>query len=453
MGDQNAERGQMHVDEHRYRQTLASNPNDILALANLGLLLADAQKLEEAEVLQRAALALLPNNAKLHSNLANLLAQLGRNEESEQFHRSSLELDCGSAVSWSNFGVFLTTLGHEVEAEACFRRALEQQSDHARARYNLSYLLLRQGRMKEGWGLHEARYAKNLPDPGSVPPDLPYPQWQGEDLTGKSLLIWPEQGLGDEIQFCRYVSLLKMRGASRVTWVCKAPLRRILATLKHVDLVLSVEEAHADAGKHDYWSFPMSLPLHFNTRSGDVPASIPYLHANPDLLSLALAGPLPMGLRVGLVWRGNKNNPNDKDRSLPGLTTLKPLWTIKGASYVSLQKGEGEEEASPPPLGMAILPMGSRISDFADAACLLSQLDLLISVDTAIAHLAGALGKSCWLLLPAHMTDWRWLNAGEASAWYPGTHRLFRQQHRGDWTAVISRVALALAELIQSRSN
>ena len=172
-----------------------------------------------------------------------------------------------------------------------------------------------------------------------------------------------------------------------------------------------------------------------------------YLHASPALGHLDFAARLPIGLRVGLVWRGNKNNPNDQERSLPGLTTLKPLWSIDGVSYVSLQKGEGQEEESNPPLGAAILPMGSRIGDFADAARLLAQLDLLISVDTAIAHLAGALGKPCWLLLPAHMTDWRWLKDGEETAWYPGTHRLFRQQQRGDWAPVIARVAQALAQL------
>ena len=431
--------------EQNYRQALALAPDDVVALANLGLLLASAQRLEEAERLQRAALALLPHNAKLHANLANLLAELGRDAQSEHHHQRSLQLDPLAAISWSNLGVFLATRGHEARAEACLRRALDLQRDHARARYNLAYLLLRQGRLREGWRQHEARYAPNLPAPGSLPPALPFPQWRGQDLAGKSLLIWPEQGLGDEIQFCRYAPLLKARGATTVTWVCREPLRRLLGTLAGVDQVLSVERAQAGVAMHDYWSFALSLPLHCNTLPGRVPATIPYLHPSATRQRL----PEQHGLRVGLVWRGNPHNPCDADRSLPALSTLRPLWSIDGVSFVSLQKGAGTAEAAAAPAEMPLLEMGSRLCDFADSASLLAQLDLLISVDTAVAHLAGAMGKPCWLLLPAYMPDWRWLSEGEQSPWYPCSHRLFRQPRRGDWTSVVERLVGALAELAQ----
>ena len=428
------------------RQLLAASPVDVLALADLGLRLGAEARLDQALHCQRAALCLLPGNAKLYANLANLLAQLGR-ADAESLHRRSLQLDARAAITWSNLGAFLALQGRELEGEACLRRALQLQPGYARARVNLAYLLLRQGRLREGWLQHEARYEPIMPDRASLPPQLPFPQWRGEDLTGKSLLIWPEQGLGDEIQFCRYVTRLKARGASRITWVCKAPLLRLLQTLVDVDAVLSFEQAQAGVADHDYWSFPLSLPLYCGTLPGQVPAPIPYLRAaapdRGDWWDDRPAGTL----RVGLVWRGNPKNPQDGDRSLSELSLLEALWSLPGITWVSLQRGDDEARL---PAALPILRWGRHMQDFADAAAMLAQIDLLISVDTAIAHLAGAMGRACWLLLPAHMTDWRWGASGEDSAWYP-QHRLFRQTQRGHWRPVMDRVRRALLALTQDR--
>jgi hypothetical protein len=195
---------------------------------------------------------------------------------------------------------------------------------------------------------------------------------------------------------------------------------------------------------HDYWTFPLSLPLHFNTTVETIPAALPYLSAPPERLSRWQKCLSMDGLKVGLVWKGSAAHINDANRSLPGLSTLAPLWSVPGVTFVSLQKGQGEDEAATPPTGQPVLHLGSDISDFADTAAIVSQLDLVICIDTAIAHLAGALNKPCWVLLPALGTDWRWLQERSDSPWYPDAMRLFRQTKSGDWTSTIDDVAREL---------
>jgi hypothetical protein len=178
------------------------------------------------------------------------------------------------------------------------------------------------------------------------------------------------------------------------------------------------------------------------------------LHASPQKLA-QWRGTMPpagssMGLRVGIVWKGNPAFENDADRSLPHLSLLAPLWSVSGVSFISLQKGAGADEAAQPPAGQPLWDLGPGIADFADTAAIVSQLDLVISVDTAVAHLAGALGKPCWIMLPAYRTDWRWLTDREDSPWYPGVVRLFRQSPMGDWTSVVARLRQALDDLASS---
>jgi hypothetical protein len=198
----------------------------------------------------------------------------------------------------------------------------------------------------------------------------------------------------------------------------------------------------------DFWMPLMSAPHHLGTRLHTVPAQLPYLHADPALCA-QWAGLLNAtdALRVGLAWKGNPQFENDRDRSLPHMRTLAPLWAIPGLAFFSLQKGIGEDEVTACSEQQLLTDLGSRMLDFADAAAIVAQLDLVITVDTAMAHLAGALGKPCWLLLPWYMTDWRWGAEGSQSIWYPGVMRLFRQGPDGDWGPVIAAVVLALMEL------
>lgn len=435
--------------EQCYRQALDLNPASAEAYANLGLLLESRKDMPGSEQCQRTALKLAPESAEIHSNLANLLASLERKEEAEQAYRQAIALQPDSPTARSNLGVLLAREYRDTEAEQCFREALALAPGYQLARLNLAMLLLSQGRLAEGWRHHEARYHPDLPDPDAPLPTLPYRQWQGEPLTGKSLLVWPEQGYGDLIQFCRYLPLLKEQGAAHITLVCKPALVDLMRTLDGVDAVIATDDAANLGREYDYWTLPMSLPLHCHTELASIPARIPYLHASAARLA-AWSQRLPPSagkFRVGLVWRGNPMHANDAKRSLPGLAALTPLWKIDGIQYVSLQRDRNAVEADNSTDASHIVDVGSQIGDFADTAAILQQMDLLITVDTAAAHLAGALGKRCWVLLPAYRTDWRWMRERGDSPWYPGTMRLFRQAPGQDWSAVVAEVASSLREL------
>ncbi|HXA48267.1 MAG TPA: tetratricopeptide repeat protein [Burkholderiaceae bacterium] len=438
-----------HAEAERcFRHALNLNPASAEAYTNLGLLLESDKRGIEAEQCHRTALGLMPNSAEIHANLANLLAGLERMIEAEQEYRQALLLQPDSAITLSNLGVLLAYSLRDVEAEHCFRQALALVPDYPLARLNLAMLLLAQGRLAEGWPYHEARYHPELPDPDAPMPDLPYPQWQGESLRGKSLLVWPEQGYGDLIQFCRYLPLLKEQGAEQITLVCRPVLVDLMQSLKGVDAVISSDNITGLNDHYDFWTLPMSRPLHCHTDLDSIPASIPYLQ--PSLARCAAWRPrLPQSsekLRVGLVWRGNPMHANDAKRSLPKLATLTPLWAISGVQCISLQIPHNSVQVTELNGEGDVIDLGSDIRDFADTAAILQQLDLLITVDTAVAHLAGALGKRCWVMLPAYRTDWRWMRERSDSPWYPGTMRLFRQTPHQSWSDVVADVAAALKE-------
>ena len=273
-----------------------------------------------------------------------------------------------------------------------------------------------------------------------------------------------------EITFWRYLSLLKEQGAAQITLLCKAPLTTLMETLEGVDTVIALGEADTVVTAHDYWIYPLSIPLHCQTTLTTIPARLPYLQALPDRVTrwsarlphqgfrvglvwkgnrLHTNGCLPhQGFRVGLVWKGNRLHTNDNKRSLSGLVTLAPLWSVPGVRFVSLQKGQGEDEARNPPAEQPLIDLGAEIDDFADTAAIVEQLDLVICVDTAVAHLAGALAKPCWVLLPAEKGDWRWLKDRNDSPWYPGVMRLFRQTRDEDWTSVVLDIKSALRDEI-----
>jgi tetratricopeptide (TPR) repeat protein len=440
--------GLLLKDSHRlaeaeaaYRRALELKPDHVDTHYNLGILLKDSHRLAEAETAYRRALELKPDYIDAHNNLANLLKNSHRLAEAEAAYRRALELKPDYVEAQNNLGVLLYESKCMPEAEAAYRRALAFKPDYAEARFSLSILLLALQRYDEAWPLHESRYAPERKEVNVNVPSLSYPQWQGESLLGKSLVIWPEQGFGDYIQFVRYASLLKARGVSRLTLVCSPPLSVLLATVEGVDAVVTDME---QLPPHDYWSFLMSLPLYCATTADNIPvAPMPYVHALPSRVAQWCERLPATGLKVGLVWKGSSGHKNDSNRSLPGLASLLPLWSVPGVTFISLQKGQGEDEASQPPTGQPIAALGAQMQDFADSAAIVSQLDLVICVDTAIAHVAGALGKPCWVLLPAMGTDWRWLLDRTDSPWYPSV-RLFRQTNLEDWSETVDEVASAL---------
>lgn len=438
--------------EHALRAALLLDEHDAAAHTDLGLVLEATGRDDEAEHHHRAALALAPEAVPVLCHLADLRSRRGDEIEARSLYEQAIALAPDSAMAHSNLGVLHFDSDRLDAAEAQFRTALALNPQMASARLNLGQALLCRGEFTEGWAAHEVRYRADVP--GALPA-LPVlarqavPVWQGEPLAGRSLLVWPEQGFGDQIQFCRYLAWLKSLGPRRLTLVVSAPLLPLMQRLAGPDEVLTLEAGAAALPDHDFWVPLLSLPHRAGTVLHTIPAAVPYLSADAALVA-AWAPRLPprqAGLRIGLVWRGQAQHANDADRSLARLALLAPLWLVPGVTFISLQKRAGEDDACSPPPGQPLLALGGDIQDFDDTAALLSQLDLLITVDTAPAHLAGAMNLPCWVLLPARRCDWRWLRGRDDSPWYPSL-RLFRQPARGDWVTPVARVGEALAEWV-----
>jgi tetratricopeptide (TPR) repeat protein len=438
--------------EAAFRRALDIDPHAADALNNLAMILVDTGRRDQAEAIYRRALDSDAHHVHARYNLGLLLLRTYRFDDAAQAFMHALAIDPTHIDALNNLGSALIHAGRHAEAEAAYREAIARAPTFADAHWNLAILLLKQGRYAEGWPHGEFRL-----DP-QLRPDLQrpaYTQWRGEPLHGKSIALWPEQGNGDFIQFARYVPLLKARGAAWITLICPPPLQPLLATLDGVDEIATVPSAVAP---HDYWSFFMSLPFHCGTTLDTIPARLPYLHALPERVTRwrerLPARSQQHRLRVGLVWRGFAGHQHDDARSLPGLATLSPLWWVPGATFVSLQMDESPNEVMQAGTYLPLVRLGPHIADFADTAAIVSELDLVICVDTAIAHVAGSLGKPCWLMLSKHWVDWRWLPdsdlCDDTSPWYPNSVRLFRQTRHGDWREVVERVAMALREHIAS---
>ncbi len=433
----------MDAAERALRTAVELDPGRVDACNQLGSLLVELGRHDDAARLFAQARDAGGEAYGYQLNMGNLLQAQNRFDEAEQAFRSASALCPDAALPRMNLGILLQARRRFDEAEVAFREALKLQPGEPTARFNLGLMLLQTGRLKEGWVLHEAHYDPGLLRGGSTPPDLPCPRWTGQPLEGRSIVVVPEQGSGDDIQFIRYASLLKERGAARVTVLCKPALVDLMRSLQGVDSVQAYGEVVAP---HDFWVFTMMLPRLFGTTLDAVPAPIPYLRADPVLMR-QWAPRLPAASRrVGLVWKGSSLHANDAMRSLASLEPLEPLWKLEHTSFVSLQKGQGEDEARRAQALGHLVHLGSDIGTFADTAAIVAQLDLVLCVDTAVAHLAGALGKPCWVLLPACQTDWRWLLDRSDSPWYPGSMRLFRQRDAGDWHDTLAEVARELAD-------
>ena len=440
--------------EASYRQALAVRPGYVEAHYNLGIVLQALERLPEAEAAYSQALLIRPDSVEAHNNLGNVLWALRRLPDAVAAYRRALALRPDLAEAHHNLGNVLKELCHLTDAEASFRRALAIRADYHDAKVSLATLLLSMGEFEEGWRLYDSRYDQ----PGFIHHQtqslLACPRWRGEALAGKSLLVWQEDGLGDMVQFGRYLPLLKAQGAGHIGFACAPALHRLFASAEGVDAVLDHEAALRRAPGYDYWTSPMSVPLHLRTTTDTIPDPV-RLAPDPLLAEQwrARLATLSPGRKIGLVWKGNPKHHNDANRSLPSLATLAPLWSVPGVSFVSLQKGQGEEEGRSPPAGLPLLHLGTELTDFADTAAVIGELDLVICVDTSAAHIAASLGKPCWVLLPREDIDWRWMRERDDSPWYPQTLRLFRQAADERWPAAVERVRLACIAEFSSRDH
>jgi Flp pilus assembly protein TadD len=426
-----------------YRRLLALRPDLPEAQFNLGVALARLGRFEEAAGQFRRAIALRPDYMAAHNNLGTALRELGRPEEAEAAFRAVVRLAPALPQAHFNLGNAMKALGRADAAETCYRSALALKPDYHDATFNLATLLLAQGDMAPGWEAFEARW--HTAALRADRRDFAVPLWRGEAGDGGTLLIHAEQGFGDTLQFCRYAPLAAARGW-RVVLEVQPPLVRLLAGLPGVAQIVGRGEA---LPPFDRQCPMLSLPLAMGTTLQTVPAATSYLHADPArtaVLAARLAASAPDGLRVGVVWAGSPRTdlpPRDaahaRRRSLdPAL--LAPLFDIPGLRFVSLQKAG---PLAPPEMPM--IDVMAEMEDFADTAALIAALDLVISVDTSVAHLAGALGRPVWVMTRRDHC-WRWLEGRTDSPWYPAL-RIYRQSVQDDWTGVVAAVAADLRTL------
>lgn len=410
-----------------------------------GIELQDAGKLDEACDSYRAAIGNDARHAKAHNNLAVLLQAQGDLPGAVASYERALGADPALEQAIRNLAAASILLGglrsNEGEfqmAAECYARAVALEPDMAQAHFNYAMTLLLLEEYDKGLDEYEWRWG--LPELAGLVPGFAEPAWSGDSLRGKTILLFSEQGLGDVIQFARYVPMVE-RSAARVMVRCPVNLKSLLQrSFPGVRVCSDIESLPP----FDVQCALMSLPRIFRTRPGKVPDTIPYLHAD---LSSASRRRSELGaevLNVGLCWGTDSRSGPQKSMHL---RALEPLGRVPGVRFYSLQRGSFAREVAEPPPGMDIsAPEGLR--DFSDDAALISNLDLVISVDTAAAHLAGALGKPVWTLAP-FPPDWRWRRDGEDNPWYP-TMRLFRQTRPGDWHGVIASVASALAQRVGS---
>ncbi|MCC8400674.1 tetratricopeptide repeat-containing glycosyltransferase family protein [Paraburkholderia sp. MMS20-SJTN17] len=439
--------GRVSEAEAAYREALVHRADYAEAYYNLGVALFKQERFAQAEQAYRDAIRCQPGLARAHNNLGCVLRLLERLPEALDAFREALAVLPNLAEAHANIASALTQLRRFAEAENAYRRAVALKPEYGEARFGLAVLLLGLGRFEEGWPLYECRYEQPNFIHRKTREMLNCPQWSGEPLAGKSVLVWQEDGLGDMLQFGRYIPSLKALGAAHIAFACAPALHRLIAGVDGVDAVLEHHGALAQIAKYDCWTSLLSVPLHLRTTADSIPRPA-RLRIDPALAEYwrPVLDSLPPGRRIGLVWKGNPKHHNDANRSIPSLATLAPLWGVPGLNFVSLQKGQGEDEARNPPLAQPLLDLGTRVGDFADSAAIVAQLALVICVDTSIAHLAASLGKPCWVMLPERDVDWRWMHERDDSPWYPHTLRLFRRERGEDWASSVERVRQACVE-------
>jgi len=408
--------------------------------AHLGGALKAADRLEEAEDALRRALALDPALADGMEALGATLHGLARYPQARAWLARALALRPGHAETLLNLGTVLRDQRRFAEAETCFDAVLARQPAHSGAHLARAVGRLVQGDLRGGWDGFEHRWHR-----------FATPPWQGEPLDGATILLHMEQGFGDAMQFVRYAPLVA-RAGGRVIVETHHLLFRLFGRL---DPSIQILVRGPQPPPHDRHCPLMSLPRAFGSDLANLPAAVPYLTPEPGdanrwrdrLAAGSSAG--PEGLRVGLVWAGNPRHRNDRNRSLP-IAALRPLLAVPGVRLVSLQTGDARDDLAKLP-GETPEDLIEGVRDFADTAAILANLDLLITVDTAIVHLAGAMGVPSWLLLP-YAPDWRWLLDRADSPWYPSL-RLFRQPRPGDWATALGTVAAVLKALANKKAR
>jgi tetratricopeptide (TPR) repeat protein len=459
-----------------YRQVISLRPDFASAHNNLAVLLADQDRFDEAIASYTRTLELAPNFALAHNNLGAVLAKKNRHADAVACYRRALQIQPDYAEAYHNLGIALMVQDQIEEAHQCYLRAIQLRPNYAESWYNLAFALaerndlegsaaacaralelkpddpdahfslatalLTAGRFADGWKHYEWR----LKQAHNLKPSFPQPRWQGEPLDGKSILLVCEQGFGDILQFIRYAPLVKQRGG-RVIVECLPPLTRLVSTCEGIDQAVSARDP---LPRFDVQVPLCSLPMIFQTTLDNIPANVPYLRADEETAKTSrqvLGG--ADTLKVGIAWQGNPTHRKDRSRSIP-LAWFEGIARTRGIEVFSLQVGPGHEQLAEVARGWPpIHDLGPQLEGFYKTAALMQNLDLVITCDSAPAHLAGALGIPVWVALP-FAADWRWMHNRPDSPWYPSM-RLFRQSRRGQWRDVFEKIEAELAAMAAAR--
>lgn len=466
-------RGRLEDAETIYEAVLKARPNHFDARQLLGNLRFRQERFAEAEILLRRAVTINGSVAPVHLSLGKTLAALNRHadalksfdraialepamweahhmrgvslldldrlDESVVSFRATLDIkpDCVDALV--NMAFAFSRLSRFVESERYLEEALTLAPDYAHARHNHGILTLLTGDFQSGWEGYEYRLSVDVMS--QLPLGAAVPVWNGEDVDGKTILVAEEQGAGDIIQFFRYLILLAARGA-KVTFLVRENFHGLLA--KEAEIIRTIAEP--DDGTYDYQIMLMSLPRAFRTTLETIPPVVHYMQSDPSLVRRWGAVVDGQGLKVGIAWQGNAAGKVDIGRSVP-LKCFASLAAVPGVRLISLQKGYGTEQLERLPRGMHVETLGTDFDSgpdaFIDTVAVMANLDLVITSDTSIAHLAATVGRPTWVALK-HVPDWRWMLDRPDSPWYP-TMRLYRQTSRGDWDGVFEAMATDLA--------
>lgn len=421
-----------------FRAVVGLKPNDPEAHRNLGRALREIGRLDEALACYDEALAIDPNHAPTYNSKGNLLRDLGRFEEAIQHYQRSLDLDPGAPQVFNNAANTLRAMGDIDTAIANFDEALHLKPDYYEAMFNRGYAQLLGGRLPAGWEGYEYRWYRH----GLSPRPFSVPRWEGTALAGHTILLHAEQTEAETIQFIRFAPLVKQHGA-RVKLECPGEWISLLNTASGIDEFVPRGD---ELGDFDVEAPLPSLPYILQTSLATIPAQIPYLRANATRIDRWRGVFRKISAqKVGIFWQGNPQEPGDRQRSIP-LHLFAPLAKVRGVRLVSLQRGPGVEQIAALEKPFPMVDLGIDFADnqglFSDTAAVMMNLDLVVTCDAAVAHLAGALGVAVWVLVP-FAPDWRWMLGRSDSPWYP-TMRIFRQPQPGDWKSVLSQVVANL---------
>jgi Flp pilus assembly protein TadD len=431
-----------------FEKTIEINPAYAGAYYNLGLALKKQQQFKKAVFNFKHYIKLMPDDADAYYNLGNTYQALGLYEAAVESYQLAIMKNKGFVGALNNLALVLKAMGRIDEAVSHFREAVRLQPDLAEAHWNLSLALLVKGEFEEGWKEHEWRFLRGKRST-IYPHRFGMPLWDGSSFTGERLFVHSEQGFGDTLQFIRYIPMVKRLGGT-VVFETFEPLLGIVRGLPGIDKLVEISPNRCHAESCDYYIPLMSLPKLFTIDIPTIPSNIPYIIANPTKIEQWKNRINKKSFGVGIAWAGKPEHENDGNRSCH-IEHFLTLAGIPGVELYGLQKGDAARQIETLDRVKGIINFDHELKDFSETSAAIENLDLIIAVDTALVHLAGAMGKPVWTLLP-YTPDWRWLMEREDSPWYP-TMRLFRQPACGDWGAVFDKIIEELRKLMSERVN